>query len=110
MNTTLRVIVCTITWLTIVGCTGYRDTVRGIGHNVGGIQTRDIQRADAYREALPRHLGLSPDQIRVEPGSTSIIVTVLRVNSDVQRKTITDAISALNFQNPGLNPLNVRFK
>jgi hypothetical protein len=44
------VLICLVTSLAWVGCEGYRDAVRGMGSDMGAIQTRDIQQADAYRK------------------------------------------------------------
>ncbi len=110
MIATNWVILGILACISSLGCTGYRDTVRGIGHSAGGIQAVDIQQANAYRETLPNYLGLSADQVQIKPGSMVVLVTIFRVNSDLNRKRITDAISALNSQNPGLSPLSVTFR
>jgi len=92
------------------GCQGYRDTVRGMGHSMGAIEPRDIQQADAYRQALPGHLGLSADQVVVEPGSGETNVTISGVGSDSEQQRISSALESLNAQNPQLNPLKWSFK
>lgn len=84
--------------------------MRGVGHAVGGIQTKDVQQADAYRKALPGHFGLLPHQVHVEPGSGVTKVTIFGVNAEAERKRITDAVDSLNKQNPQLNPLRLRFQ
>jgi len=108
MNVTKRLLICTLASFALLGCESHRDTMRGIGSGMGAIQTRDIQQADAYRKALPGHLGLLPQQIRVEPGSGVTHITISGVVAERQR--IATELAALNSKNPQLSPVKWRFQ
>ncbi len=110
MNTTPKFLTFAFASLVLVGCESYRDTVRGVGSGMGAIQTRDIQQADAYRKALPGHLGLAPQQIRVEPGSGVTHVTISGVAAETERQRIATDLETLNSKNPQLSPLKWRFQ
>lgn len=102
-------LMCVVTSLALVGCEGYRDAVRDMGSSMGAIQIRDIQQADAYRKALPEHLGLTPKQVLVEAGSGVTYVTIRGVASDAERQRIATELATLNSKNPQLNPLKWNF-
>ncbi|KAF0178880.1 MAG: hypothetical protein FD161_1639 [Limisphaerales bacterium] len=110
MNAATKLLAVALASFVLVGCESYRDTVRGIGSGVGAIQTRDIQQADAYRKALPGHLGLPSQQVRVEPGSGVTHVTVSGVASETERQRIATDLATLNSKNPQLSPLKWRFQ
>jgi hypothetical protein len=103
-------VVCFLAAVCVTGCESYRETVRSAGHGLGAIEPRDIQQADAYRKALPGHLGLAPEQINVTAGSGITEVRISGVTADSDRQRITSAISSLNSQNPQLNPLHLTFQ
>jgi len=96
--------------LTFVGCESYRDTVRGLGHTFGAITTKDAYDADSYRKVLPGHLGLPPQQVRVEAGAGVTHVTILGVKSESERQRIASELSTLNAKNPKMNPLKWTFE
>jgi tRNA pseudouridine-54 N-methylase len=110
MNIATKLLACSVAFLILVGCDGYRNSVRSVGSSMGAIQTRDIQQADAYRKALPGHLGLSSQQVRVEPGSGVTHVTITRVVTETERHRIATELTTLNTKNPQLSPLKWRFQ
>jgi hypothetical protein len=93
----------------LVGCAGYNETMRNMGHSLGTIGTRDIQQANGYRKVLASHLGLADGQVRVSPGSGVTNVSVSGITTPGERERITAAIANLNSQNPQLNPLRLSF-
>jgi hypothetical protein len=93
----------------MIGCEGYRNTIRGMNHSLGAIDPRDLQQADAYQQALPQYLKLPPNQVKVEPGSGITNVTIKGVKSDSERNRISAALQDLNTKNPQLNPLKWDF-
>jgi hypothetical protein len=110
MNAPTKFLTFVLASSVLVGCESYRDTMHGLGSGMGAIQTRDIQQADAYRQALPGHLGLPPQQIRVEPGSGVTQVTISGITADAERQRIGTELATLNSKNPQLSPLKWRFQ
>ena len=110
MNVTTKLLTCALASLVLVGCESYRNSVRNVGTSMGAIQIRDIRQADAYRKALPGHLGLPSQQVRVEPGSGVTHVTISGVAAETERQRIATELATLNSKNPQLSPLKWRFQ
>jgi hypothetical protein len=94
----------------MVGCQGYRDGVHRVGSTMGAIQIRDIRQAEEYQKVLPKHLGLSAKQVRVEPGSGVTQVTVMGIADIAEQQRISSELETLIQKNPQLNPLRVHFE
>lgn len=92
------------------GCMAYQENSRDLGHSFGTIQIRDLQEAKAYREQLPKHLGLKPEQVKVEAGSGITYVKIKGVTTEPDRERIAKALEKLNQENPQLNPLKWTFQ
>lgn len=110
MNVATKLLACAVAFLVLVGCDSYRNSVRSVGSGMGAIQTRDIQQADAYRKALPGHLGLSSQQVRVDAGPGVTHVTIAGVAAETERQRIATELTTLNTKNPQLSPLKWRFQ
>ena len=72
-------------------------------------QKRDIDQARNYRMGLAPALGLSREQIRVEPGFGVINVTIYSVQSEAERARIAADFTTLNRNNPKLDPIKWTF-
>ena len=109
MKLTTKTLLCALGIL-LAGCKSYRESVRDVSHGVGAITIRDIHEADTYRKVLPDHLGISAEQVRVEPGSGVTHVTILGITSDTERQRIAGELATLSSKNPQLNPLKWTFQ
>ncbi len=110
MKTKISVCVLIPYLVVFVGCASYQQTIRDVSQSLGGIGTRDIQQADAYRKELPEYLALPQQQVRVEPGSGVTHVTILGMNSEAERARISDAIATLKARKQGVDPIDLRFQ
>ena len=95
MNTPIRILILSLV-LFVAGCQNSSDSIRSFTHATGGIMHRDIQQADAMRAVLPGHLGLSPRQMQVTPGSGVTHVKIWRVDDEAARKRIAAQLETLN--------------
>ena len=84
--------------------------MENFGHHLGMITTPDIQSANAYEKVLPNHLGLSPRQVRVEPGSGVVYVTISGVKDDSDKQVIAKKLEVLNAKNPQLSQMKWEFQ
>jgi hypothetical protein len=73
-------------------------------------QTRDVDQARSYRLGLASHLGISQEQIRVEPSRGVTNVTFFGIQSDADRQRIATDLTTLNRNNPKMNPLKWSFQ
>jgi hypothetical protein len=107
MNTYLKLLICIFASLTLVGCESYSNTVAGLGHGIGAIETQDIQQANAWQKVLPDYLGLPPNQVHVMAGS-GVTWVEIRVKKDkTELQAIASKLEELNTKNPLLNPLRL---
>ena len=93
ISATRRLVNSTLAPLLLDGCESYRKPVRSIGHDTGALAVRDVRQAGAYRRARLGHLGLSPERVRVEPGSGVTSVSIQGIISDAERQSKTAAIA-----------------
>jgi len=95
--------------LFLMGCEGYKETMRGLGGNAGAIQARDVQCAASLRNELPRYLGLLSKSIRVEPGSGVVHVTISGVIDPRERGAIGSKLNDLQAKNPYMDAIKLMF-
>jgi len=59
-----------ISTIFLVGCTAYKNTVRGIFRSIGAITKQDLQEANMFVKIFPAYLNIDKRFVSVEPGTT----------------------------------------
>lgn len=105
-----RLLICIFVLPAIFGCAGYQNSMENFSHHIGLITTADVESADAYKDVLPKHLGLLPKQVQVDPGSGVVYVTIYGVKDDSERQVIAAKLATLNAKNPQLSRMSWEFR